>query len=247
MAEENVQGNEQTVTTTIAAPAVEQKQPPVQEQQPPAKEEEGGPIEYEATGDPKLDIALKFFGQHGLGPEHPAIAAAVGGDFSLLKAELAGKGAQGWEQYLGLAQESYDNNEKDKTAKQQAVSDAVSSTLEKAGVDLDHWDKVIEWTRANADESEIAEINQLLSTPLGAKMVTSYLLNLHFEASDTERKPLSKALTGEGESNLQSTPANTSQKLTPAQFAVESEKLYRQLGEGYMQSPQYRALRARRA
>jgi len=72
---------------------------------------EGQAVQYNKTGDPGLDMALSFIGKLGIGPDHPAIVAARQGDFAFIKAELAGRGdkAQGWEQYLSLAEKAFEN------------------------------------------------------------------------------------------------------------------------------------------
>ncbi|WYW04341.1 head scaffolding protein [Pseudomonas phage vB_PpuP-Kurepalu-1] len=207
-----------------------------------AKGDEVEAIQYEETGDPKLDLALGFFGRMGLDVEHPAIAAAVAGDFSLLEATLASNPkAQGWQQYVALAKEAHGNAEKVKQEGQQKVVDAVSSTLEKKGLTNDEWGTVIEWVRENGDEGEKAELNQLLATPLGAKAVTAYLIDLYREASGTEFKPQASAVKADAAALPKQAPANTA-PISRVEFSRESEKLARKLGAGYMDSPEFKQL-----
>lgn len=222
-----------TVDTGKPAPA------PVPDKPAPATEDG---IQYEETGDPKLDLALGFFGRMGLDADHPAIAAAVSGDFSLLEATLASNPkAQGWQQYVALAKEAHGNAEKTKQEGQQKVVDAVSATLEKKGITNDEWGTVIEWVRANGDEGEKAELNQLLSTPLGAKAVTAYLVDLYREASGTEFKPQAQAVKPDAANAVKPVPANTA-PISRVEFSRESEKLARKLGAGYMDSPEFKQL-----
>ena len=232
-----------TVDAPAGAPATEVKPAPAPTPAEPAKPQEVADeaIQYEETGDPKLDLALGFFGRMGLDVEHPAITAAIGGDFSLLEATLASNPkAQGWQQYVALAKEAHGNAENAKQEAQQKVVGAVSSTLEKLGLSNDEWGTVIEWTRENADESEKAELNQLLGSPLGAKAVTAYLVGLYREASGTEFKPQAAAVKADAAAQPRQ-PVST-EPLSRVQFAQESEKLARKVGPAYMQSPEYKAL-----
>lgn len=232
----------------VTVPAVETPTPAPAtkvEDKPAPKKEEAGEIEYEETGDPKLDIALKFFGKHGLDAEHPAIKSAIDGDFTALEAYLAEKDAKGWEQHVALAKESHKAHGESVAAAEKAVTDAVSGQLEKAGVDNEHWGKVIAWAAENAEPEEREELNKTLASgPLGAKMVTAYLLGLYADANTVEQTPMRGAIR-EDQGARGTGQSDQDKPLTRAQFSQEAEKLYRAKGQGYMQTPEYAQLRKR--
>ena len=209
---------------------------------PPKTEPE--PIQYEETGDAKLDLALGFFGRNGLDPEHPAIQAAVDGDFSLLEAELASKNAPGWQQYVALAKEAHGNVVKQAKERDDSVTAAVSSTLEQFGYTNEQWGEAIEWVRKEAAD-EVPEINRIMASgPLGAKAITAYILQNHREASGTEYAPQAKAVKEEQGANGGGVRAPVT-PISKSQFAQEAEKLAKSFGPDYMSSPEYKLLRQR--
>lgn len=254
MSEENVQveGQQTAVTTeapaiTVAAKAPEAEKPadkPAAKQEP-AKKEEGTEIQYEPTGDAKLDVALAFFGRAGLAADHPAIKAAVDGDFSLLSAELEAKGIAGWQSHIALAKESHEKFKAGREEAEGKIVTAVVGALEKAGYSNEQWGEAIGWARENAEPDELAALNQMLSTPFGAKAAVAYLTNLHRDASGVEYAP-QKGAVKEDAGARQAAPANDQTPLTRAEFAREAEKLAKKFGSNeYMSSPEYKALRSR--
>ena len=211
----------------------------------PDKVEAGEPITYEATGDAKLDVALSFFGRAGLDAEHPAIQAAVTGDFSLLAAYLEEKNIPGWQSHVKLAEEAHAKYAEQNAAAETAIVDAVSGALEKAGYTNEQWGEAIGWARENADPHELAELNEMLSKPFSAKIAVGYLTGLHRDASGVEYTP-QKGAVKEDAGVKSGRVAQETTKITRAEFAREAEKLSKAYGGGaYMNSPEYAALRKR--
>jgi len=252
MSEEvEVQGGEQTAQPAVT---IETKKPdnpaPKNEGKPadkpdPAKADEPEVIQYESTGDPKLDVALAFFGRAGLDAEHPAIQAAVNGDFSLLAAVLEEKGVSGWQSHVALAKEAHEKFKGEREASEAKIVESVVGALEKAGYTNEQWGEAIGWARENAEPEELAALNQMLSTPFGAKAAVAYLTGLHREASGVEYAPQKSAVREDAGARPANASADTS-PLSRAEFAREAEKLARKFGSNeYMSSPEYRALRAR--
>lgn len=252
MSDEVVQeGQEQTG----AAPAVtiETKKPdaPAATTEKPAekpadKKDDGEVIQYEPTGDAKLDVALAFFGKAGLDAEHPAIVAAVDGDFGLLAAYLEEKGVQGWQAHLALAKESHEKFKGEREAGEAKIVEAVTGALEKAGYTNEQWGEAIGWARENAEPEELAQLNDMLGKPFSAKIAVQYLTSLHREASGVEYAPAKGAIREDAGSRT-SAAADTS-PITRVQFAQEAEKLAKKYGgSAYMNSPEYKALVKRRA
>lgn len=234
---------QQAAAAAAAKPAttIDEKAPVVPAKPDKGKEDEGA-IEYEETGDPKLDLALGFFGRNGLGPDHAAIQAAVQGDFSLLEAYLDEKNVNGWKSYVALAKEAHGNATKAAQEADAKITGAVAKTLEQFGYTNEQWGEAIQWVRTESPE-DVPEINKLLASgPLGARAITAFILSNHREASGTEYQPQAKAVKEEAGAH---TGARTEEvkPISKSQFGVEAEKLARSLGPDYMQSKEYQQLR----
>ena len=170
-------------TVPAAAPAA-----PTQGAAPaaPAEGQDQGPqpVEWAKTGDAGLDMALSFVGARGFGPQHPAVLAAVQGDFSLLRAELAGMGdkATGYEAYVALAEKAY---QADKARADAQYEQSVQAVTEVVG-GTENWQAIHQWAKANADERERAEINAMFDAgPRQAKAAALYLKTLYENAHGT--------------------------------------------------------------
>lgn len=200
-------------------------------------------IQYEPTGDPKLDVALSFFGRAGLDAEHPAIQAAVMGDFGLLEAYLEEKNVPGWQSHVKLAQESHAKFAEEKQKGEEAIVGAVSGALEKAGYSNEQWAEAIGWARENAEPDELAGLNEMLSKPFTAKVAVAYLTGLHRDASGVEYEPRKSGIKEEAGARQPAQQENT--PITRAQFAQQAEKLAKSFGPDYMSTKEYKALRAR--
>lgn len=237
---------QQTVASTPAVTVDKQEPAPAKGgKAEPEKVESAEPIVYEPTGDAKLDVALNFFGRAGLDAEHPAIQAAVNGDFALLAAYLEEKNIPGWQSHIKLAEEAHEKFAEERQAGETKIVEAVTGALEKAGYSNEQWAEAIEWTRANAEPSELAEINEMLSKPFSAKIAVAYLTGLHREASGVEYAPAKGAVKEEAGAKAGRIVPETS-PITRAQFAQEAEKLSKKYGgSAYMNSPEYAALRKR--
>lgn len=241
-------GTEDAAAQAAAAAAakpttvIDEKAPVVPAKPDKGAKEDDGAIEYQETGDPKLDLALGFFGRNGLGPDHAAIQAAVEGDFSLLEAYLDEKNVSGWKSYVALAKEAHGNAAKAAEEADAKITGAVSKTLEQFGYTNEQWGEVINWVRTESPE-DVPEINKLLASgPLGARAITAFILSNHREASGVEYTPQNKAV--KDEAGAHAGPATQEIKpISKSQFGIEAEKLARSLGPDYMQSKEYKALR----
>jgi hypothetical protein len=137
-------------------------------------------VVYEQTGDVGLDMALNFVGKFGIDVDNPAMAAALAGDFSLLKAELASHGAKaaGWEQYIALGEKAFADAQAHDAAAHAAVQAAV---FDVAG-GQEQWAQIQTWARGAADPAEIKQINEQLSgTPLQARAMATLLRTMYDE------------------------------------------------------------------
>lgn len=204
---------------------------------------EGGAIEYVPTGDPGMDMALSFVGKLGFDPNHPAMLKAGEGDFSFMKAALAGLGAkaQGWEQYIALAERAYEG------AVEKANTDAaaVRSAIYKTAGGEEAWGQIAAWAKGVATEAEKAAINRMLaSDPVEARAAVLMLKSQYEAASGTTIEPANPLRGGQPGAGADS---NSVQPLSPRDYAAEVNKLMQTKGPQAVNanSPEYRALQQR--
>ncbi|UCR81421.1 scaffold-like protein [Brevundimonas phage AA] len=208
-----------------------------------ADQTEGGVIEYAPTGDPGMDMALSFVGKLGFDPNHPAMLKAGEGDFSFIKAALAGLGAKatGWEQYVALAERSYEGAVEKANATATEVRNAIYTT---AGGE-EQWGQIAAWAKDVATPEQKASINRMLaSDPTEARAAVMMLKAQYEAASGTTiepANPLRASTPGAG------SDTNSVQPLSPKEYASEVDKLMRTKGPHAVNanSPEYRALQQR--
>lgn len=196
-------------------------------------------VEYEPTGDPGLDLALEFVGQRGFDESHPAMQAAVNGDFSLLEAALAAMGpkAAGYEKHLALAKKSYETTKATAEAKIKADIEAIH----KAVGGEENWKAVQKWAGENAEPAERDAVNAALKQGgLVAKVMAQWLAGQYNKAAGTVVNPADATNPGAAGKPDASAP------LTAKQFAIESQNLRTKLGYDFEKSGEYKALVARR-
>ena len=230
------------VATSIEEPAAAPAAAPAPAAEP-APADEGGPIEYESTGDPGMDLALGFLGKLGIGPQDPAMLAAEQGNFALLKAKLAlmGDKATGWEQIVALGEQQAKVLAEGKAAAAKATEDAILSAF---GDDREaaakQWANVKEWAKANAEPAERAAVNAALAAGgIAAKAMAAYLGWLYSKHPSAVVEPTVVTKIG-GNSG------NNSGALSPAEYRTEVATLRSKLGQGMDGSQEYAALVARR-
>lgn len=201
------------------------------------------PVVWEKTGDAGLDMALGFVGARGFGPQHPAVQAAVRGDFSLLKAELAGMGAKatGYEAYVALAEKAYEND-KARAETQEAMS--VQAVHSAVGGDA-AWAEIHQWAKANADPHERAEINAMMDAgPRQAKAAALYLKTLYENANGSVQAPASAVKPGASGHRSSTAGGPITDAREYSRLVLELEK---KVGKANIQdSPEYHQLKQRR-
>ena len=207
------------------------------EQQPEVPEQTGPePVQYAETGNPSLDYVLQYVGNMGIGSDHPAMQAAVNGDFDLLGVELAKADAKGAENILAMAKRTYE----DMVSQTKARNTELKNKVHTIAGGEEQWQEVSAWAADNASEDERSAINTLFEQGgVAAEIAASYLVSQYRGATGTqfEGKPAVQQAAA--------TPTPKNEPLTNAQFAAEASKLYRQYGNSYSNTPEYRALAAR--
>lgn len=204
--------------------------------------ENAAPVKWQETGDVGLDMALNYIGTRGFGQEHPAVQAAMQGDFSLLRASLAGLGdkAVGYEAYVALAERAYKDAVK---SIQETEQKAISAVLEVVG-SPEQWEAIHAWAKENADQDEKDELNEMLGgTPRQARAAAVYLRELYEKAHGTTVSPARaiKDAAGGGYS-----PAGGGPITDPKEYARAVSELHRKLGNRMEGSSEYAQLQQRR-
>lgn len=234
------QGSDQTQQPTQVA-QVEQigEQPKPADDAGSNKDEATGVVTYEPTGDAGLDLALGFLGRLGFDLDHPAMQAADGGDFSLLKAELAllGDKAQGWEQVIAVGEKAFNSQKEAYAARAEADRKAI---YEAAGGEQ-QWTAVKEWAASNVDATQKEQINAALGQGgLVAEAMAAYLASQYSQATNVNRQGRSAVKEDAGKASV-STDA-----LSPRQYTDAVKELRAKLGPAFEASPEYAQLRDRR-
>lgn len=189
----------------------------------------------EVEDDPGLSYALTFLAGNGFNAENPAVQAAFQGDFSLLKAEMAAKGVQGWEQALGLAEQSYQRAVEGKEATDAQVGQIVTDFAEQNGVD---WEQAVAFVSSTAQPAEKTAINSLLADPATAHIAAAYITGAFINGGDTEIDPQARASTDAP----RAVQSQGGAPLSRREYTAELGKLRQSLGDDYMHSPQAQAL-----
>lgn len=230
---DNVEDTHQSILLTDA-PKVEDKPAAVQ------AVATDGAVEFEPTGDVGLDMALAFIGKQGIANDHPALVAATNGDFSILKATLAQKGAAGWEQFVALGEAAYART----TAEAAKKAEVARETVYKEAGGKEEWLAVQTWASANATPAEKQEINDLLNKGgLAAKGAVKYLVDTYNRANNVVVNPRDAA----GGASRGGIPAPANAPLSARDYATEVQKLNYKLGGRLDGNPEYTKLQQRRA
>jgi hypothetical protein len=188
-----------------------------------------------------LDYALNFVGGLGFGPDHPAVQAAMTGDFTLIQAQLAtlGPKAAGYQDVVALAEQAYKNT----VEKHQANEAALGQMAHQAAGGPERWAQVQAWASANADPQEKQAINAALAAGgAQAKMALNYLVQCYNKSSGSVQEPASAV-----NPNASRAAGNGNAPLTAKAYAEAVQELSRQAGgRDIADNPAYKALQAQR-
>lgn len=205
-------------------------------------------VSFEKTGDPAADLALGYLAKAGVAAESLAMQMAKQGDFTLLRAEVAKKGAEG-EAYVDVLEASHAR----KQADAQAARDRAEGVVQAVVGGKENWAAVKAFIASKADASELAEINaSLRAGGVGAKATAEYLkrvyeagtgINLDAKGGSPAPQPGPRGVPTGGRESV----APTHGALSPQEYRAEVQKLAREVGEGRVQhDPRYANLQARR-
>lgn len=189
---------------------------------------------FAKTEDHGLNYALGFLAKHGFTADNPAVDAAFGGDFSLLKAELAQKGVAGWEQALALGEQAYGRAKEANDKKVEAAGKVVTEIAEQAGVD---WNEAIAHVGTSATPEQKTALNTLLGDPATASIAATFITNAFLSTGQSESEPL--PVTQNANAARQETGGGP---ISRREYTAEMAKLRQSLGDNYLSSPQAQAL-----
>lgn len=184
--------------------------------------------------DQGLNFAMTFLAKNGFTADNPSVAAAFEGDFSLLKAELAGKGVQGWEQALALGEQAYGRATEAAKKMEEAAGKVVTEIAEQAGVD---WNEAVAHVATSATPEQKSALNDLMANPATAAIAASFITNSFLATGQSESEPL--PVTQNANAAHQTTAGG---RINRREYAAEMAKLRQSLGDGYLQSPQAQQL-----
>lgn len=209
-------------------------------EQAPVPEEKPGDADildkagFAQSEDQGLNYSLAFLARNGFTADNPAVDAAMGGDFSLLKAELAAKGVAGWEQALGLGEQAYGRAVTAQKEKQAEVGKVVLSIAEESGVD---WEEAVAHIGKSASDAEKTTLNNLMADPATARIAAAFITGQFLQTGTSERDPVAAV-------GASTAPANQGQggKITRREYTEKMRELRGKMGDGYINSPEAQAL-----
>lgn len=194
------------------------------------------PFQYEPTGDAGLDYALDFIGKLGYSDAHPAVRAAITGDFSLIRAELSTRGVQGADAVVKLAEDAHARF----AAKEAEQAQVLQSYAHEAAGGEQNWDVVRAWASKEATPAEKADVNAALAKGgMVAKAMIRELVHLYKQSNTLPQD-------GKAVSKNAGTPASNTAPLTAQAYAQAVDELYRKIGPGAANSPEYAQLQKQR-
>ncbi|WCA46287.1 scaffold protein [Caulobacter phage ERS] len=198
-------------------------------------------VTYEPTGDPALDVALTFIGGLGIDEHNPAMAAAIKGDFTALRALCASMGtrAVGYENFVALGERAY-NDAKTKaeataTAKQAAIMEAAGST--------ENWDAILAWAGTVAEPHEKARLNEMLKgDEFQARAAANLLVSQYNKRVNA---PLKGATKHDASGGKGTAAADADAPLNRREYAAAVRELSFKMGDAFQTSPEYKRLQQR--
>lgn len=199
-------------------------------------------VTVEKTGDPAADLALTYLAKAGVPQDSLAMQMARDGDFSLLRAEVAKKGAEG-EAYVEVLEAAHARKAADaKAAKERAESVVVSEMGSQ-----ENWAAVKAFVAEKATPQELAEINASLKQGGMVTKATARYLRSVYEAGTGVSLGGKATASPAVPSGAREGARAATLALSPREYAAEVRKLAQEVGEGRVESdPRYQHLQARR-
>lgn len=191
-------------------------------------------IERYKTENPAVSVALGFLKEHGINVTDDAFQLAeFEGDFSLLKAVLAQKGATGSTEMLGILEKAVADYHAECEKVEQENDALVRSLLG------EQTDDIFAWASENASAEEKEVLNSLLEAGGLYSRAAAMLLREAYTGASNVTIPASNPV------KVPSSP-DFSQPLSAREYAAEVNKLAQKLKGDPRGTAEYSALTARR-
>lgn len=191
-------------------------------------------IERYKTENPAVSVALGFLKEHGINVTDDAFQLAeFEGDFSLLKAVLAQKGATGSTEMLGILEKAVADYHAECEKVEQENDALVRSLLG------EQTDDIFAWASENASAEEKEVLNSLLEAGGLYSRAAAMLLREAYTGASNVTIPASNPV------KVPSSP-DFSQPLSAREYAAEVNKLAQKLKGDPRGTAEYAALTARR-
>lgn len=191
-------------------------------------------IERYKTENPAVSVALGFLKEHGINVTDDAFQLAeFEGDFSLLKAVLAQKGATGSTEMLGILEKAVADYHAECEKVEQENDTLVRSLLG------EQTDDIFAWASENASAEEKEVLNSLLEAGGLYSRAAAMLLREAYTGASNVTIPASNPV------KVPSSP-DFSQPLSAREYAAEVNKLAQKLKGDPRGTADYAALTARR-
>lgn len=191
-------------------------------------------IERYKTENPAVSVALGFLKEHGINVTDDAFQLAeFEGDFSLLKAVLAQKGATGSTEMLGILEKAVADYHAECEKVEQENDALVRSLLG------EQTDDIFAWASENASAEEKEVLNSLLEAGGLYSRAAAMLLREAYNGASNVTIPASNPV------KVPSSP-DFSQPLSAREYAAEVNKLAQKLKGDPRGTAEYAALTARR-
>lgn len=238
-----VEGQQAAEEVVKAAPVAEAPNlgtaDPKTEPAPEAAKAEPGKADvtgFEPTGNVNADYALSQIAAAGIDGSHPAVVAALEGDFTLLKHALAVKGVAGGDYLVDMLVKAA----ADADAADAAINEKITTDVVAMAGSQEQWDTVMAWARENADPEEKEALNEMFGNVKTHKIAAGYLLSAYDRAGGT--REAAKGVVSPDGSTATGGRQAPGGPLNRAQFSEEAAKLHRSMGDNYVNSPEYHAL-----
>lgn len=189
-------------------------------------------FQFEATGNAGLDYALRYLGKQGIGPDHPAVAAAQQGNWSAMDVLAAERKLDADVLTLGKAGFA------DLQAKQAAAATGFQAELNNVAkqAGLQDWNAVKEFAKTNATPEELQAVNSVLAKgDAAAKLLAQALVQ---RAASV---PINRDGAAATKASASAIPA-TAQAVTQAKYMESLAALQRTHGLRYSQTKEFQTL-----
>ena len=189
-------------------------------------------FQFEQTGHPSLDYALRYLGKQGIGPEHPAVLAAQKGSWEAM--DVLAKERNLDQDVLNLGKFGFQDLQGKQQAQAAGFQSELDATAKQAG--LADWAAVREFAKANATPDELKAVNDVLAKGDAAAKLLAQALAQRAASVPTNRDGAAATKPSA------TTVAPVAGAVTQEQYNKSLIELQRKHGVRYSLTPEFRSL-----